>query len=206
MHGLKSSSIKGTPTSSDTIEAVHCIKSAWHLTNGGQMLTELKNFLSKEQVESLFDDSVQCLHRPDTGIFYFELDNPIGVELGVDKRKYYAAPNVNLLDQRIREYYKREFGKDISCRRGARLITYREGINCPWHNDFVTRGPQRECSAILFLSDTESYTGGQLQFKNHADPESEQGDLLVYSSDEVHGVTTVESGIRKVLVLFYHED
>lgn len=170
------------------------------------MLIELKKFLTDEQVDCLFDGAAESPRIPEQGISYFDLDNPVGVELGVETRKYYASDNLNRLDQAIRDFYLQEFQRTVRCRYGARRITYQEDIGCPWHNDFVTRGQQRECSVIFFLTDPAEYEGGQLEFKNHEPPRSEKGDLLIYSPDEIHGVTPVTKGTRQVLVLFYYED
>ena len=74
-----------------------------------------------------------------------------------------------------------------------------------WHRD---RGEDnRKLSAILHLSDSTEYEGGELQFfKGDKDPEElpikKRGGVIVFDSSDWHRVTPVLNGIRYSLVMW----
>ena len=74
-----------------------------------------------------------------------------------------------------------------------------------WHKD--SGDDTRKLSAVLQLSDSSEYEGGELQFFNgDKNPEElpikEQGGLIVFDSSDWHRVTPVLDGTRYSLVMW----
>lgn len=71
-----------------------------------------------------------------------------------------------------------------------------------WHNDepFYSRNGinlQRKLSVSLFLSDPDSYEGGDFLFRGDVTPIiKKQGSIIVFPSSVMHKVTPVTSGVR----------
>lgn len=85
---------------------------------------------------------------------------------------------------------------------GAQFTKYEKGCYYNWHKDF---GPNnfsnRKLSAILCLSSSDEYVGGQLEFFDNANPViASIGNVIVFPSFELHRVTEVLSGTRYSLV------
>jgi predicted 2-oxoglutarate/Fe(II)-dependent dioxygenase YbiX len=71
------------------------------------------------------------------------------------------------------------------------------------HRD--TYGPMayRKISLIIALSDPNDYEGGELHFSElNKSYKLEKGSIIVFKSNEMHGVTPVTSGKRKVIISF----
>lgn len=76
-----------------------------------------------------------------------------------------------------------------------------------WHMDLGNEGvpARRKLSAVLQLSDPESYDGGELKVKVKRDEITiwkKKGGMCVFPSFYMHKVTPVTKGIRKSLVLW----
>lgn len=76
-----------------------------------------------------------------------------------------------------------------------------------WHKDSgadpTGQAPNRKLSAVLQLSDAETYIGGELQIMDKSEPSvilKEKGLLAVFPSYSIHRVTPVTAGTRKTLV------
>lgn len=76
-----------------------------------------------------------------------------------------------------------------------------------WHKDsgadITGQSSNRKLSAVLQLSDPNSYTGGELQILDKSDPSvvlKEKGLLAAFPAYSLHRVTPVTSGTRKTLV------
>lgn len=80
------------------------------------------------------------------------------------------------------------------------LATYREGHHFTWHRDVGPADPvQRLISISVLLSD--DFTGGQMEFKKPESPMLRKpGDMIMFTSDEMHRVVPVISGTRNSLV------
>ncbi|MEO1302117.1 MAG: Fe2+-dependent dioxygenase [Myxococcota bacterium] len=84
------------------------------------------------------------------------------------------------------------------------LSRYTEGMRYGEHVDeaFIS-GVRTDLSFTLFLSDPESYVGGELVIRRHDGDESVKlpsASLYLYPSNSLHSVSTVESGIRLAAV------
>ena len=70
-----------------------------------------------------------------------------------------------------------------------------------WHSDY---SPEvlRRLSFTIQLDNYDEYEGGELQFKDHALPESalHKGALIIFRSELRHRVTPVTEGSRHSLV------
>jgi len=77
-----------------------------------------------------------------------------------------------------------------------------------WHLDFGgSRSSTRKLSMVIQLSDPDSYTGGELQFKfnrNTINAPNDKGTVIFFPSYLLHRVKKVESGIRNSLVCWLH--
>jgi len=61
----------------------------------------------------------------------------------------------------------------------------------------------RKISIIIALSDPKDYEGGELHFSElNKSYKLNKGTIVVFKSDEMHGVTPVTSGKRKVIISF----
>jgi PKHD-type hydroxylase len=72
-----------------------------------------------------------------------------------------------------------------------------------YHIDKTYKKIARKLSLVLLLSDNSSYTGGDFEILDGADPEAlpkKQGTLLVFPSWTMHRVTPITSGTRYSLV------
>lgn len=82
------------------------------------------------------------------------------------------------------------------------LGEYSVGGHYDWHNDepfYARKGNnlQRKLSISLFLSDPESYEGGDFLFEGSDTPLTrKQGSVIVFPSGVIHKVTPVTSGVR----------
>lgn len=99
------------------------------------------------------------------------------------------------------------------------LTKYQNGDFYSWHTDddmdFKKRSEEdsnwdpkygnkiRKLSAVLQLSDPNSYEGGELMLKSNAFISHKQGDLIVFPSFIEHQVAKVTGGTRFSLVLWY---
>jgi hypothetical protein len=74
------------------------------------------------------------------------------------------------------------------------------------NGDPIPESKELEYSALIYLNDQGvDYTGGRLFFPlQYIDLSTKCGDLIFFKGDYTrpHGVTVVESGVRKLLVLF----
>jgi len=87
---------------------------------------------------------------------------------------------------------------------GTRIASYKDGGHYGWHVDMATmNGLRTDLSFTLFLTEPDSYEGGELQmdvdgkvrtFKGKA------GQIVVYPTGVLHQVTPVTSGERLVVV------
>lgn len=89
---------------------------------------------------------------------------------------------------------------------GLRFANYKDGGNYGWHVDLSTmQGYRTDLSFTVFLSDPNSYDGGELQanygyFGGLKKFKGEIGDMVIYPTGVVHQVTPVVSGERIVVV------
>ena len=61
----------------------------------------------------------------------------------------------------------------------------------------------RKISIIIALSDPKDYEGGELHFSElNKSYKLKKGTIVVFKSNEMHGVTPVTSGKRKVIISF----
>jgi predicted 2-oxoglutarate/Fe(II)-dependent dioxygenase YbiX len=83
----------------------------------------------------------------------------------------------------------------------ARVLKYNRGCFIQPHTDSYNQGQQQsDYSCIIQLNDPDTYRGGLPSIDTRLFY-LEQGDALVYSYDETHGVEPVQKGIRYVVNL-----
>ena len=83
----------------------------------------------------------------------------------------------------------------------ARVLKYNKGCFIQPHTDSYNQGQQEsDYSCIVQLNDPSTYRGGLPSIDTRLFY-LEQGDALVYSYDETHGVEPVQKGIRYVVNL-----
>jgi predicted 2-oxoglutarate/Fe(II)-dependent dioxygenase YbiX len=71
------------------------------------------------------------------------------------------------------------------------------------HRDTNGMMGHRKISIIIALSDPRDYDGGELHFSElNKSYKLNKGSAVVFKSDEMHGVTPVTSGKRKVIITF----
>lgn len=76
-----------------------------------------------------------------------------------------------------------------------------------WHLDLGDSSINRKISLTVQLSDSNDYTGGDLQFMTNRDVRTspkEKGDVIIFPSYLLHKVNRVNSGTRHSLVLWRH--
>ena len=76
----------------------------------------------------------------------------------------------------------------------------KEGSFYQHHMDFGAKVAIRKLSIVVFLSDPETYEGGEIDFYMLGSRKFSQGTLVAFPSFEVHGVKPVTKGIRYSLV------
>lgn len=81
---------------------------------------------------------------------------------------------------------------------------YEPGMHYGTHfDDAFIAGTRTDLSFTLFLSDMESYTGGELELVNSTGSQAIKlpaGCAIVYPSDQLHGVRPVTDGVRLAVV------
>jgi len=101
----------------------------------------------------------------------------------------------------------------------VQFATYKEGDFYGWHRDYGKGcSKNRKLSVSVQLSNSISYTGGDLVFKRegwdaNGTPVEEEillgesarkrGSIIVFPSNLLHKITPVESGVRHSLVQWY---
>ena len=84
------------------------------------------------------------------------------------------------------------------------FTTYTPDFFYDFHEDgsYHERG-MRKLSLVVFLSNTHYYTGGKFEFEDGAEPNTDQGSLVVFPSFLKHRVCPVEEGTRYSLVSWF---
>jgi len=105
--------------------------------------------------------------------------------------------------------YKAGWGFDVEDYEVAQLGKYQEGGHYDWHTDETfyhrSRGYHRKVSAVLFLSDPSTYTGGDFLFNTSQGEEKVEagiGTIICFPAEVPHKVTPVTEGVRHSLVLW----
>ena len=146
-----------------------------------------------ESGERLFEVSD---HRNSLNTFFDRGDDPeVDKILGTVVRSYLEASAEHLLFP-------------ISHIESPQYAEYTEGMYYNYHWDCIDDPlMDRDVSASLFLSDSNDYEGGQLEFENVDNGKSfkveeNQGDMIVFPSLFRHRVNAVTKGIRRSLVIW----
>ena len=89
---------------------------------------------------------------------------------------------------------------------GVQIATYTMDGHYDWHTDLGSKSNStRKLSISVQLSDSNDYTGGDLEFINLFDPSPREiGSVIVFPAYLVHRVTPVTKGIRKSMVSWVH--
>lgn len=116
-------------------------------------------------------------------------------------------PLFKMVERKMREANRNNFGFDIQYLGYTQLTSYyaeRTGHYAFHHDVFWGHVPyQRKLSAVLQLSDPESYSGGDFEFERYEVPSPpdqkvmrQRGSLVVFPSPLYHRVIPVTKGIR----------
>lgn len=93
---------------------------------------------------------------------------------------------------------------DITGLEDLQLTEYGTQGHYDWHTDcdpfLKLGGLHRKVTAVLMLSETGEYAGGELEIEGLELPKLQQGDVIVFPSVVKHRVAPVESGLRRTLV------
>ena len=167
------------------------------------MYFELRNLLNDTEVNALFSNEVVSQSKfPENKIAYHVLHDPWSATKNIEQRTYYTSDKLAQLNNTIVSTISKLFKINVACKYSARRLIYGPGKDMVWHYDSKNGG--RVMSAILFLSERESYTGGEFKFTD-SDIRGHKGDVIIYTLDEMHRVTPVTSGERQSLLFFYNE-
>ncbi len=119
-------------------------------------------------------------------------------------------PLFNFIDNVIRKVNE---GFRVNCNMvpSIQFTEYLEpGYHYNWHHDVDwnrSDGKSRKISFVIQLSDADSYTGGDFEFKHHENPNPEklrsQGTVICFMPYHEHRVKSIESGTRYSLVGWY---
>ena len=179
-------------------------------TKGGSMFCEIKSLLASGEIERLralastmefVDGRVSNQTNPTK-------QNLQAVRSGTDQRYAESVRIVTEALGRSREFREFAFPKRLS---EPLLSRYDTGMSYGAHPDspYLPVAPsgllRTDLSATIFISDAESYHGGELvvylgtrklAFKGSA------GDAIVYPSTKLHEVSKVTQGTRLVSIVF----
>ena len=117
----------------------------------------------------------------------------------------------NLIWHFIKQANDTQFDYDIEAFEYSEFLEYKVGDFYGWHQDGHGKTPNnrtRKLSAILVLSDPQTFEGGELQFfsgdkpltKDVIEDLKKQGTIVVFDSTEWHRVTPITNGIRHSIV------
>ena len=110
-----------------------------------------------------------------------------------------------LIYRRMREQINRDFNIDWQYREQWKMGYYdgKKGGFYDQHRDTYGTMEYRKISIVIALSDPNDYEGGELYFSElNKSYKLNKGSIVVFKSDEMHGVTPVTSGKRKVIISF----
>lgn len=100
------------------------------------------------------------------------------------------------------------WNRKLTLSEGVQIAIYGQSQFYDWHTDSVPMSAEptgRKLSAVLLLSDSQDFEGGQLEFKDvNEQPVLNQGSLIVFPSILQHRVTPVTRGRRVSAVSWMH--
>lgn len=128
----------------------------------------------------------------------------------ITKEMKHFQPLFHFIDTVVREVNE-AFRVNCNMVPSLQFTEYLEpGYHYNWHHDVNwnrTDGKSRKISFVIQLSDPESYTGGEFEFKHHENPNARklrsQGTVICFMPYQEHRVKAIESGSRYSLVGWY---
>ena len=157
--------------------------------------------LSKENCEAIIESCLQNCTLGDATTFGGDSSGNRKTRVG-----WTQDPVImNIIKSFALESNRSAFNLDASYLPPVQFGEYGEGGHYDWHHDVNWENPgysDRKISVVLQLSDPESYSGGDFQFREVETPRGfrQQGSLLAFPSYLLHRVTPVTSGTRYSLV------
>jgi PKHD-type hydroxylase len=117
----------------------------------------------------------------------------------------------NLLWHFIKDVNDTQFHYDIEAFEYSQFLEYKDNGFYDWHQDGNGMSPNnktRKLSAVLVLSDPQTFEGGELQFfsgnkplaRDITDDLKKQGTIILFDPTDWHRVTPVTRGIRHSIV------
>ena len=128
-----------------------------------------------------------------------EFESKLAAE-NIRSSKYGKVSNIKLLEKIILPKLKKYNIKSIES--GAMFIEYGNGDYFNKHIDYGYTDNienKRVCSVIIQLSDESEYIGGDLIVEGNLSSKK-IGTLIVFKSTDMHEVTKITSGNRKVFI------
>jgi predicted 2-oxoglutarate/Fe(II)-dependent dioxygenase YbiX len=128
-----------------------------------------------------------------------ECDFKLAAE-NIRSSKYGKVSNIKLLEKIILPKIKKYNIKSIES--GAMFIEYGSGDYFDKHRDVAYTDNienKRVCSVIIQLSDESEYVGGELIVEGKTSSKK-IGTIIVFKSTDIHEVTKITSGNRKVFI------
>ena len=110
-----------------------------------------------------------------------------------------------LIYHRMKERINQDFNIDWQYREQWKMGYYdgEKGGFYDQHQDTHGDMSYRKISLVIALSDPKEYEGGELHFSElNKSYKLNKGTIVVFNSDEMHGVTPVTAGKRKVIISF----
>lgn len=155
----------------------------------------INNFLTPQECESLI--KLTTIYQEDKSMRVHLSTPKLNLTEKVD-RKYYSISSKNSLVDRIKKFAEQKWQIPLFPHEYFHLMHYLEkgnGLKIHAEPKIST------VSASINLSPA-GHTGGEFYIKNMPNINLQQGDLVLYDSNIMHGVTPLESGQRYSFVLW----
>jgi len=155
----------------------------------------INNFLRPEECESLI--KLTTLYKEDKSM-RVHLNTPKFKLNERVSRKYWSISSLHPVCYRIKNFAEQKWGIPLFPHEHFHLMHYLEkgnGLKIHAEPNIST------VSASINLSPA-GHTGGEFYIKNMPNINLQQGDLILYDSDIMHGVTPLQSGQRYSFVLW----
>tara|TARA_Y100000389_G_scaffold201500_1_gene244368 strand:- start:2881 stop:4335 length:1455 start_codon:yes stop_codon:yes gene_type:complete len=140
-----------------------------------------------------------------------QVGNRVNPKQKIRQDLYFHSPPIlskidNYIYENLFEEVKKNFGEEILYREPWKIGFYNsaDGGFYNLHTDDARETKYRKISMVCALSDPNDYEGGYLHFPAlKKEFKFKKGDVIVFDSSIMHGVTPITSGERYVLIGFF---
>lgn len=159
-----------------------------------------------EELRSAAGDAATVYGRGDGGAVDSHVRKTTRVEPSQETRAFVRDAFLS-----VKKQLSEHFGRPVSTCEEPQFLRYEPGDYFVAHQDGNTPlifddSRYRRISAIVFLSHTSDYSGGELVFHESAQRvpfAAEQGSLVAFPPEETHEVLPVVSGLRYSIATWY---